>query len=159
MNAPAVSDQKTYWVQVFNENTWREFLDFGGRVTGFRQTRWRYIQQVKMGDVLLCYMSRHSKWVGILEVDSAPYLDLTPIWKEDLFPCRAEVKVIAALPIGDAIPIRVFKDQLSIFHAKNWSLYFINSPSKWKREDAVIVEAAILRASGSSSSPSPDVRP
>jgi predicted RNA-binding protein len=143
---PDVHDEKTYWLQVFNQTTWQEFLSSGGGVTGFRQTRWQYIQQLKPGDVLLCYLSGRSEWVGILEVLSEPYLDITPIWQEDMFPCRANVKLVVSLPPERAISIHHLKGELSILQQKTWGLYFINSPSKWSKDNGRIVEAAILAA-------------
>lgn len=137
----------TYWVQIFNETTWQEFLEAGGKVTGFRDKRWAYIRDLmRPGDVLLCYLSGHSKWIGILEVISDPFLDVTPLWKGETFPCRASVKVIARLTIDKAISVHAFRNEVSILRGKSWSLYFINSPTKWKPEDGKIVEAAILAA-------------
>ena len=139
------SQRRSYWVQIFNETTWQEFLTAGGNVTGFREKRWAYISNLmKAGDILLCYLSGHSKWIGILEVVSAPFLDLTPIWKQEVFPCRATVQTIASLPMERAISVHEFKNEVSVLQGKNWSLYFINSPTKWKTEDGEIVEAAIL---------------
>jgi len=139
------AQHNTYWVQVFNETTWREFLNAGGNVTGFRDKRWAYISNLmKQSDILLCYLSGHSKWIGILEVVSAPFIDVTPIWQQEIFPCRASVKIVASLPLERAIPVQEFKNEVSVLRGKSWSLYFINSPTKWKTEDGRIVEAAIL---------------
>ena|SRR5437870_10612699 len=139
--------QKTYWVQTFSETTWREFLESGGTVTGFGHTRWSYIQQqLKPGHILLCYLNGLAKWAGILEVASEPYPDLAPIWKNKIFPCRVDVKVIIALPLEKAISVHALRNRLSIFKTKHWGLYFITSPAKWKLEDGRIVEAALLAA-------------
>jgi hypothetical protein len=139
-------EQKSYWLQVFNETTWREFLEAGGKVTGFRGARWGHVQKMKVGDILLCYLSRHSKWVGLLQLVSESYLDDSPIWKEDVFPCRADVKLIASLDLDDAISIHRFRDELTIFRVPQWSMYVMASPSKWKFDDGKTVEAAILAA-------------
>ena len=139
---------KTYWMQVFNENTWKVFLRHGANVTGFRDTRWNYIQQIRPGDVLLCYISGLSKWIGLLKATSEPYLDNTRIWEQEAFPCRVDVSVIATLPIDKAISVHEFKRNLSIFKSRSWSAHFIASPVKWKVEDGEIVEAAILAAAG-----------
>lgn len=138
--------RKAYWMQVFSEDTWRTFLGLGGRITGFGETRWNYIQQIKPGDTLLCYLTKVSKWVGILKVESEPYLDTSPIWKEGLYPCRMDVSVIAQLPFEKAIPIGDFIGELSILQKSSWGLHFVSSPRRWKVEDAVIVENAIVKA-------------
>ena len=139
--------QIRYWMQVFNVNTWRVFLESGGCVTGFRETRWNYIQRtIRPGDRFLCYLSGVSKWVGVLNVLSEPYLDTSRIWQEELFPCRVAVSVMARLPVEKALPILDFKERLSIFETRNWSMHFITSPAKWKNHDGEIVESAILNA-------------
>ena len=139
---------KSYWVQVFTENTWRVFLEKGGDVTGFSESRWSYIQQMRPGDTLLCYLSKVSKWVGILTVLSEPYLDTSRIWTEKLFPCRANVSVVAKLPLEKALPVQDLRDKVSILNRPRWSLYFISSPRKWKPQDGEIIESAILEAAG-----------
>ena len=60
--------------------TWQEFLDHGGDVTGFREKRWKTVQKIKLGDHLLCYLTGASRWVGLLEVTSEPVYDEAPIW-------------------------------------------------------------------------------
>lgn len=145
-----ITEERRYWVQVFTPETWQRFLDVGAKVTGFRDTRWNHIQNLKPGDYLLCYLSRISKWVGILEVESEPYLDTTRIWDEELFPCRADVKLLTALSLDRAIPIQQMKGQLSIFQAKNWSLYLISSPSRWSVSDGKAVMKAILETKNKS---------
>jgi hypothetical protein len=137
---------RTYWAQVFTPETWQRFLDYGARTTGFRGGRWGHVQKLRPGDYLLCYLSGISKWVGILEVKADPYLDTTPIWDDDLFPCRADVKVMSALPVELAIPIKNMRHELSIFKVTNWSLYLIGSPFKWKASDGEVVLKAVLEA-------------
>jgi len=141
-------EQKTYWVQIFTETTWAEFVNAGCKITGFRDARLGHVQKMKVGDIIICYLRGHSKFVGILELILEPYLDMTPIWKEEVFPCRADVKLIASLPLNEAISIHRFHDELSIFQVPFWSLYVMASPAKWKPEDGKIVEAAILAAAG-----------
>jgi len=132
-----------YWVQVFSVDTWKEFLDAGAKVTGFRENRWGFVQQLKPGDFLLCYVSRISRWVGILEVQSEPYLDTSPIWKRETYPCRADVRIVASLPVEEGVPIKDLADRLSIFSGPIWSLHLMASPTRWKEPDAKVVFEAI----------------
>src|SRR5207244_2398328 len=101
-------------------------------------------------DYLLCYLSGVGNWIGILEVVSHPYLDTHRIWKEALYPCRADVRIVAALAFTAAVPIRNLRDQLSIFRNKNWGLRLISSPLKWNAVDADLVIDAVLGAVGRS---------
>ena len=88
---------RNYWLDLFTGTTWEEFLAAGGEVSGFRERRWKTVQQIKPGDYLLCYLTGISRWIGVLEVGSEPFKDTTPIWKDEQFPCRVRVRAIAAL--------------------------------------------------------------
>lgn len=41
---------RNYWLDLFTPVTWQEFLDAGGKVSGFRESRWNTLQKVKPGD-------------------------------------------------------------------------------------------------------------
>jgi len=99
---------------------------------------------MKPGDQILCYLSGVSKFVAVLEVLSEAFLDETRIWDESLFPCRLEVSVVVSVPYTHAIPIRELPE-LSIFHIRNWGLYLVSSPTKWKPEDGRIVANALKK--------------
>ena len=88
---------RAYWLSLFNQNTWQEFLDGGARVMGFPETRQSTVRRIKQGDYLLGYLTGVSRWIAVLEVTSEPYDDLTRIWKQALFPCRVNVKVIVSV--------------------------------------------------------------
>ena len=77
---------RTYWLDLFTGTTWKEFLAAGGEVSGFRERRWKTVQQMEPGDYLLCYLTGISRWIGVLEVVSEPFKDTTPIWKDEAFP-------------------------------------------------------------------------
>jgi hypothetical protein len=55
---------RTYWIDLFTIETWKEFLDRGGDVSGFGEKRHATVQRMKPGDYLLCYLTRLSRWVG-----------------------------------------------------------------------------------------------
>jgi hypothetical protein len=52
---------RTYWLDLFTGTTWKEFLAAGGEVSGFRERRWKTVQQMKPGDYLLCYLTGISR--------------------------------------------------------------------------------------------------
>ncbi len=143
---------RTYWLDLFTPTTWKEFLDNGAKVSGFRESRWKTLQKVKKGDYFLCYLTGLSRWVGLLEVVSEPFKDASPIWKDEDFPCRVKVKAVARLTPETGIPVMEFKDRLSVFHNLKadsplaWTGHFRGSPTKWKSSDGEIVSGAIVDA-------------
>ena len=59
------------------------------------------------GDRLICYMTKLSRWVGVLEVTSDLFIDATPRFYEsdDPFVVRFKVEAIAWLSKELALPI------------------------------------------------------
>ena len=104
---------RTYWLDLFTGVTWDEFLAAGGEVSGFRDRRWKTVQQMKPRDYLLCYLTGISRWIGVLEVASEPFKDTTPIWKDDEFPCRVRVRSLATLTPETAGPVFVEVEDLT----------------------------------------------
>jgi hypothetical protein len=93
---------QTYWLDLFTVETWKEFLDHGGDVTGFREKRWKIVQKIKHGDYLLCHLTGASRWVGLLEVTSEPVYDETTAAKVATAQTTAAVvKRIARSPLTD----------------------------------------------------------
>jgi hypothetical protein len=88
---------RTYWLALFTAETWKEFQAHGGDTSGFRRSRWPTVQRMRPGDYLLCYLTRVSRWVGLLEVVGEPFLGDEPIWSSDVYPSRLHVKTILAL--------------------------------------------------------------
>lgn len=132
-----------YWFDLFTKNTWKEFIDAGAKVSGFREKQWRTVQRVKVGDYLLCYVVGIKRFVGILRVASEAFKDTAPIWKEDIFPTRVKVEAVATLTIETAIPALEMKDQVSILASPHWGVFFQRSPTRVKKatDGEAIVQA------------------
>ena len=142
--------KRSYWLDLFTGTTWEEFLEAGGNVSGFRESRWKTVSKIKPGDYFLCYVTGISRWIGILEVTGAPYKDNKPMWTNEVFPCRLPVKVVTKLDPKSAVPVKELRDNLSYFqnlsHPNGWSGHFRGSPTKEKPEDAEVIIAAIEEA-------------
>jgi EVE domain len=141
---------RNYWLDLFTGKTWQEFLDAGAAVSGFRERRWKTVQQMQPGDYLLCYLTGISRWIGALEVVSEAFIDHSPIWKDESFPCRLEVKVVVSLTPETAVPVLELRDQLTIFQNLKspfaWTGHFRGSPAKWKASDGEVVVNALVDA-------------
>jgi hypothetical protein len=142
--------QPGFWLDLFTHETWEEFLAAGAKVSGFRENRWRTLQQTQSGDILLCYLTGVSRWIGLLEITGKAYRDTSPIWSKNTFPACIPVKLIAELTPLTAVPVIEMKDNLSIFqNLKNlhaWTGSFRGSPYKWKPQDGEAVVSAIMEA-------------
>jgi len=145
---------RNYWVVLFTGVTWKEFILAGGVVSGFRESRWAAIHKIKPGDYLVCYLTGVSRFIGVLEVASAPFKDSSPIWKDEDFPCRLKVKTVVMLTPETAVPVSELRNRLSIFQNMKspvaWTGHFRGSPAKWKASDG---EAVVDALSGAKKNP------
>jgi len=143
--------ERRYWLDLFTGTTWNEFLKAGGTVSGFRESRWTTVQQLRPGDYLLCYLTGVSRWIGILEVTGDAYLDReNKIWELDQFPARVPVTIAVQTDPLHAVPILAMQDRLSIFQKSgspsSWTGYVRASPSIWSKEDGEAIVAELQEA-------------
>jgi predicted RNA-binding protein len=96
-----------YFLDLFSPETYEAFTRSDRTVTGFRPSRQGRAGRVKPGDKLICYVTKLSRWVGVLEVLEGPYVDQTPRFlpDSDPFVVRFRVKPIAWLPVEKGLPI------------------------------------------------------
>ena len=141
---------RTYWLDLFAVETWKEFQDHGSDVTGFSEKRWTTVQKIKPGDYLLCYLTRVSRWVGLLEAVGDPFVSQEPIWRSQVFPSRISVRVILALAAEHGVPVLSMRDELTIFqnldNPNRWQGPFRGSPTKWKAADGETIVRALQDA-------------
>src|SRR4030042_2489547 len=96
-----------YWLDLFTPETWEEARQNGFRVTGFRPRRAGVCSKIQPGDFFVCYLTRVSRFCGILEVASKCYKDESKakqIWKHDYFPILLDTKQLVALDILHSMP-------------------------------------------------------
>ena len=141
---------RNYWLDLWTGKTWQEFLDNGGDISAFRESRKKIASRIHPGDYLVCYLTGISRLVGILEIASETYYDETPLYEDDVFPVRFKVKVLYKLDLKTAIPILSLKDKLSILQnlksPHSWTGYFRGSPAKLNQKDAEVIVEAIRQA-------------
>ncbi len=58
-----------FYLDLFSPETYEAFSNSDRQVSGFRTRQRTAAQKLKRGDKLLCYMTKLSRWVGILELD------------------------------------------------------------------------------------------
>lgn len=96
-----------YYVDLFSPETYEAFSRSDRTITGFRLRQENIAQRVKPGDKFVCYMTRLSRWIGLLEVLGGPFIDHTPVFypEDDPFVVRFRVRELVWLPVEKAIPI------------------------------------------------------
>jgi hypothetical protein len=140
---------RQYWLDLFTVETWQQFLDAGGTISGFSPNRWARVRKMQPGDYLLCYLTGASRFVGVLEVTDQPFQSSEPpIWAAN-YPSRVNVRVVAQLTPETAVPVHDLLSRFS-FHDQSrphvWTGRFRGSPARWSERDAKVVEAAIMAA-------------
>ncbi len=66
-----------YYVNLFSPETYEAYKKSNQEVSGFRIRQKNAADRIQSGDKLLCYLTKLSRWFGILEVVSGPYINLT----------------------------------------------------------------------------------
>lgn len=97
-----------YYLVLCSPETYEAFTKSSRDIFGFSVRRQSAASRVAIGDKLICYMTKLSRWVGVLEVMSKWFRDDTPLFYEtdDPFVIRFKVRPLAWLPKEKAIPIR-----------------------------------------------------
>lgn len=97
-----------YYLDLFSPLTYKAFLTSARDITGFRAKQRNAASKLKPGDVLICYLTKVSRWVGALEITSEMFEDSTPrfVSNEDPFVIRFKVKPLVVLEPEFGIPIR-----------------------------------------------------
>jgi len=140
----------TYWHDVFTVKSWAEFKKAGSKSSGFPDRRWKSVQNIGIGDILLCYMKGKSCWFAALEVTSKPYQDYkNRIWSDDLYPSRVDVKVLMELNPDRALDATRMLARLKIFEKVRdksiWGVVLRGAPIKMAGEDGDIIFSELSR--------------
>lgn len=96
-----------YYIDLFSPETYEAFSNSDRSVSGFRARHEGLAKRIHPGDTLVCYVTKLSRWVGLLTVDHGPYEDHSPIFipENDPFIIRFKVNPIAWLDLDKAVPI------------------------------------------------------
>lgn len=139
-----------YWIDLFTGTTWKEFREAGAKVSGFRERQRTRAQQVRPGDILLCYLTGVMHWVGALEV-IGPSRDSSPIWKDIDFPVRLDVRTIVALDPEHGVPMDELEGRVDFFAGPSdrgkFKGFVRGSPNRFKRpEDGAFILQLLHKA-------------
>ncbi|MEP7037223.1 MAG: hypothetical protein ABI891_02675, partial [Acidobacteriota bacterium] len=142
----------TYFTDLFSPETYEAFTNSAQNISGFRLRQQNMASLVEVGDKLICYMTKLSRWIGVLEVESKYFIDDTPILaQDDPFVVRFKVKPLAWLPKEKAVPIHDDTVWKKLSFTKNcsknspqWTGKLRNSLNRLEESDGKFLEEIIL---------------
>ena len=125
-----------YFLNLFTPETWSAFQEHGAGVSGFRKSQRRTAREnIKPGDIFVCYLVRVSRWCGVLRIVTDAYDDETPIFgNPDPYVVRFKVEPLTLLDPERSIPVQddeiwntlsITKDRTK--GTKGWGMLFGNS--------------------------------
>lgn len=143
----------TYYINLFSPETYEAFTKSDQSISGFRVRQENAASKIKVGDKLICYMTKLSRWIGVFEVESKYFQDSSPIFypNDDPFTIRFKVKPLAWLPKERALPIRSDKIWNNLSFTKGydinssfWTGKLRNSLNILDEKDGKFLEQVIL---------------
>jgi hypothetical protein len=142
-----------YYLDLFSPETHARFSASDQTLTGFRVRHRNAASRVKPGDKLVCYLTRLSRWVGLLEVTSTAHEDSTPVFtdEDDPFVVRFKVKPLVWLSPEQGLPIHdeAIWSNLSLTkdHSQDssrWTGFFRGSLNHLTDADGAFLEKSLL---------------
>jgi hypothetical protein len=96
-----------YYIDLFSPDTYEAFTKSDRATSGFRERKKGIAADINPGDRFICYITKLSRWIGVLEVTSKFFVDDKPIFYpgNDPFVVRFNVKPLVWLPLEKAIPV------------------------------------------------------
>lgn len=143
-----------FYTDLFSPETYQAYTNSDKTISGFRKHQKNTVAKLNIGDRLICYVTRISRWVGVLEVIDKYFEDNKPIFvkDDDPFVMRVKVKPIVWLPLEKAIPIHedFIWNSLSFTQGleKNstyWTGMVRNSLKKLENDDGVLLVEKLLK--------------
>lgn len=143
-----------YYTNLFSPETYHAFTASDRTVTGVKERQQSIAAAIQPGDKLICYMTKLSRWVGVLEVASTYFVDSTPVFlpSSDPFKIRFRVTPRVWLPPERALPIRhdICWQHLSFTkglqqNSSTWTGTLRSSLRKLTDEDGRCLEALLTK--------------
>lgn len=142
----------TYYTDLFSPETFEAFSRSNRDVSGFRESQLKTAKKVKPGDKFVCYMTKLSRWIGILDVESSCYLDDSPLFlpENDPFVVRFRVRATIWLPKDRCVPIRdpAVWEMLSFTKDSGWTGRVRRSLNQFDDADGRLLEDVLKKQEG-----------
>jgi predicted RNA-binding protein len=136
-----------YFINLFSPETFQKFLDSSRDISGFRKRQENAASHIKNGDILVCYMTRISRFFALFEVTGNFFIDDKPIFvdSDDPYVVRFKIKPIVLLDINHSVPIfdKKLWDKLSFTKKRSWTAMVRSSLREIDEEDGKIIESVL----------------
>ena len=142
-----------YFIDLFAPETYETFTSSNREISGFRIRQKGAASRVKPGDTLICYVTKFSRWCGLLDIVEGPFIDSTPIFAADADPFVVRFKVRARvwlpLEMSPSIYEGIIWKQLSFTssskkNSKRWVGLFRSSLSPLNEVDGKHLESILF---------------
>lgn len=142
-----------YFLNLFSPETWNAFKAGNSDTTGFSMSRETRAKYLVPGDRFICYLTKESKFVGVLEIVSSSFIEAKDIgWGEGSYPVRFRVKPLVILESGTEVPVKDLLPRLleyqALTHKNRWSSMFRGSLKRFSDTDGQTLEEMIRDVSG-----------
>jgi hypothetical protein len=143
-----------YYIDIFSPETYERFLNSDRAVGGFTENKKGQASALKPGDKLICYVTRLSRWVGVLEVTGEMFVDETPRFTEESDPYVLRFPVVpkAVLPLEKAVPILDDSSWQNLSFTKSlskdssrWTMMVRSSLRKMEDVDGAYLESLLVK--------------
>lgn len=143
----------TFYTNLFSPDTYETFSRSDRTVSGFSKHQHAWARRIQPGDRFICYMTRLSRWIGVLEVASECFVDESPLFysEGDPYIIRFKVRPVVWLPKDRAIPIREKRiwDTLSFTkgvasNSPAWTGKVRTSLNKLSEEDGSFLQSQLI---------------
>jgi len=97
----------SHFIDLFSPETYEAFTRSTQGLSGFRLRHKGMAERIKAGDLFVCYVTKVSRWCGLLEIVEGPFIDSSPIFMPDNDPFVVRFKVHSKvwLPLDQSLPI------------------------------------------------------
>ncbi len=142
-----------YYLNIFSPETYETFSKSDMSLSGFRKRQIHAAERIHPGDKFICYMTKFSRWIGILEVTKDYVIDESPLYyqENDPFVIRFGVKPMIWLNKEHTIPIREDEvwNTLSLTkghqkHSSSWTGRFRASLIEIPEKDGEFLESLLV---------------
>ena len=149
----------TYYTNLFSPETYEAFTRSSRDTSGFKETQIAFAERVQPGDRFVCYMTKLSRWIGILEIAEPYRIERTPLFyaDDDPFVVRFEVKSLIWLAKERTLPIHEPQvwDSLTFTRDNDpatsaWTGPVRRSLNVTDRQDGELLESLLRRQAGDS---------